>query len=285
MSTNKVILKDQYQMMMDYTATYVPLWPSMLARAVEYSAEVGTLEFRRVEALGDLFPKVITPKDTEIKQIGVTQNTRLYKRYFYANQFTVSGLQDQVAMQEVANQVLDAHNQRFDQVVLYGDGTSPSNVLNNGLYYSSDSNYVLESSVTISGADPLIKFHESVINTIQDARDVAGQKALVFYGNETTLALNSLYASQPVSFRSVLQSVVPDVAILEIPRQVKPGSDEGWMVVNMDQMRLHHSTTPSIDDSGVNAEKKYSWMNFLMGSTMVEVTALGGIIRQPATWA
>ena len=66
-----------------------------------------------------------------------------------------------------------------------------------------------------------------------------------------------------------------------MPADVTPASEDGWLIANRSQVKLHYTTLPGLKAQGVNEEKMYSWHNFLMGSSMVDVMAADAIIRQP----
>lgn len=285
MATNKVVLRTVEEFMGGYQPIYQPLYPLLLGKSQAYSEEVGKINFNRLEAVGDLRAKHITPKDTEIRQIGVKNSSKTFKKYFLANQYIQSALQSQEDIEGIVAQVLDEHQKQMDEIVLLGEGTAGNNVVNNGLYWSGDSNYTLESSTEIQNApDTQADLHESIMATVADARDLSGRKALIVYGATVLQKLDSLYPSQAVSVLGVLKDALDDVALVRMPAAVTPSAANGWIVVNLDQVKLHYTALPALKDQGVNAEKMYSWHNFLMGSAMLEVLAPNGVIRQPATF-
>lgn len=286
MSTNKLGLRTTEEFMSDYAPVYQPFYPLLLGKSQAYSEEVGKLNFNRVDTVGDIRAKHITPKDTEMKQVTAKESTKSFKKYFLANQFVQSSLQDPAGIEVVQAQVLDEHQKQFDELVLLGEGTSASTMINNGLYWSNDVNYTLKSSATVAaGTDHLIDMYSKVIASLTEAELIGGRKAVIFYGATTVAKFNSLYAATNVPIKRVLAEVKPDVSFIALPASITPASAEGWIVVNLDQVKLHYTALPKLDDSGVNAEKKYVWSNFIMGSSMVEVLAAGGIIRQPVTYA
>jgi hypothetical protein len=94
-----------------------------------------------------------------------------------------------------------------------------------------------------------------------------------------------LYANTDAPFKRVLGEVLgSDYTVVKLPAAVTPSGTNGWIVVNLDQVELHYTTVPKLDDQGVNAENKYSWHNFLVGSMMLEVKVLNAIVRQPVTF-
>ncbi len=286
MATNKIALRTVEEFMSDYTPIYQPIFPLFLGKSQAYAPEVGKLDFRRVNAVGDIRAKHITPKDTEMRQIAVMEGKKSFRKYFLANQFTLSEFQDRQGVEEVVAQVLDEHQIQMDEMFMLGEGTSGSDVVNNGLFWSGDANYTLESSTEVkkgAAEDYLVSLHTKVAATVQKANQVAGRKLVVFYGTSIIPLVNSLYGSAARAFRSVLAEALPGVSIALMPESPTPGGTNGWLVANLDQCKLHYTALPQLLDQGNNAEKMYLWFNFMLGSSMLEVLAANGIIRQPAT--
>lgn len=283
--TNKLELRSIEQFMADYQPVYQPLYPLFLGNSVSYAEQVGDVKFKRLEAVGDIRQKHYTPKDTEIKQIGVKESSKTFKKYFLANQFTQSALQEQGRVEDIVRQVLDEHQKQADDLFLLGEGTSDGTVVNNGLFYSGDSNHTTESSVEIAaGSDHLIDFHKRVMANVSDADDISGRKVIIFYGTEVLSYFDANYASQPVPFKRTLKEAVGEnYSFAKMPKAVTPAGVNGWIIANLDQTKLHYSALPSLKAQGVNDEKMYAWFNFMMGSMMLEVIANGAVLRQPAT--
>ena len=283
--TNKLGLRTVEEFMTDYAPIYQPFYPLLLGKSQAYSEQVGKLDFKRVDTVGDIRAKHITPKDTEMSQIIAKESSKSFKKYFLANQYIQSSLQDQAGIEVVQAQVLDEHQKQFDELVLLGEGTSAGTVVNNGLYWSADANYTLKSSATVAlGTDHLIDMYSKVIASLTEAELIGGRLAVIFYGTTTVSKFNALYAATNIPIKRVLAEVKPNVSFLSLPAAITPASAEGWMVVNLDQVKLHYCSLPKLDDNGVNPEKKYVWSNFIMGSSMVEVLAPSAIIRQPVTY-
>ena len=281
MSTNKVALRSVEQFMTGYTPVYRPMYPLFLGGATVYAEQVGELSFKRVDALSDIRAKRVTPKDTELQLVSVRESSKTFKKYFLANKFVYSNLQDAQGLQDVPAQVLDEHQKQWDELLL-GDS------VNSGLYTSSDSNYTLKSSATVaagSAADHLVDLQTKIMATKAEAEALAGEKALIVYGTTALSKLDSVYASAPVAFRTVLEQTLQGISVVRMPSAITPANVNGWIMVNMSQIKVHHCGLPKLAGSGVNEEHLYAWFNFMMGSSMVEVLAAGGIIRQPVTFA
>jgi hypothetical protein len=284
MSTNKVALKTVEQFMSDYQPVYQPLYPLFLGKSQQYSEEVGKLNFKRAATVGDIRAHHITPKDTEIRQISVQEGSKTFKKYFLANQFQLSHLQSQEGVSQTVAEVLDEHQRHQDDLFLLGEGTSDSTMLNNGLFWSDDPNYTLENSGEIDSTDRMYDFHSDVMVTVNKSKLLSGRKAIIFYGTSVLPLYNGLYPSVAKPWKSVLAEVLgPNFIQVEMPADCTPSGTNGWIVANLDQVKLHYTTLPKLDDQGSNDEKKYFWFNFIMGSMMLECLAPNAVIRQPAT--
>lgn len=287
--TNKIVLRTVEQFMADYVPTYQPIYPLFLGKSQSYSETVGKLTFKRLEAVGDIRTQRLSPKDTEIKQIAVTEKSKTFKKYFFANQYVQSSLQENENIEDIVSQVLDEHQKHADDLFLLGEGTSASTMVNNGLFWSADANYVLESSTEVAaGSDShLSSFHTKIMEEVATASALSGQKQLIIYGSTACSKFDSLYPSTNVPFKRALQEVLGNdyAPTVKLPSAVTPSNTNGWIIVNYAQVKLHYTAFPKLDDQGVNNEKKYAWFNFLMGSMMLEVLASGAVIRQPCTFA
>lgn len=287
--TNLVALRSVDQFMADWKPTFQPLYPLFMGKAQKYDIAVGENNFKRLEAVGDIRAKRITPKDTILEQVGAKEGKKTFKKYFFANQFTVSALQTREGVEDVQAQILDEHQAQADDIFLLGEGTSNSTMQNNGLFWSADPNYRLEDSIAIAAgtaADHLKDMHTKIMISIAIADQIAGQKVLIIYGTTACAKFDSLYANTDAPFKRVLQEVMGDGwSIVKMPTKVTPSSTNGWIVANLDQVKLHYTALPSIYNQGVNEEKLYAWFNFLIGSMMLEVLVDDAIIRQPVTFA
>ncbi len=287
MGTNRIVLRTIQEFMQDYVPVYQPLYPLLLGKSQSYAEEVGRIDFKRVNTVGDIRAHHVTPKDTEMRQISVNEGTKSFKKYFLANQFTQSALQDNRLLEDAIKQVLDEHHKQMDELVMFGEGTSSlSDVINNGLFWSNDANYDLEGSAAVDGVgkDPLIDLHAKVMTTSRAADVVAGRKVIIFYGDVILPYFDGIFASHQQAFKKVLGDTLgSNYSLMKAPPGLTTQSSSGWIVVNLDQVKLHYTALPQLKAQGVNDEKLYAWFNFLMGSTMLEVLASKAIIHQPAT--
>lgn len=248
--------------------------------------EVGQANFKEITTVGDIRAKRVTPKDTVMKQVNAKEDVFSFKKYFFANQYVTSQLQNAEGAADVAAMVLDEHHVHADDLLLNGDGTSTSDILNDGLLINKSSKYVLESDATVAFSDQLHKFFTAIMTTAAKANNISGQKVLFIYGTKTKALYNSLFPNSDQPVKEVLaKSLGPNYAIVEIPdapQSQAANFDEGWVIANLTQTKLHYVKLPSLFSQGVNDEKMHVWMNFLMGSMALELKAQGAIIHQPA---
>jgi hypothetical protein len=246
------------------------------------------MDFKRIDTVGDIRAKHITPKDTAIKQIAVKEGEKSFKRYFLANQYVQSVYQDRQGLEDVIAQVLDEHQKQMDDLFLLGEGTSASTMVNNGLFWSADGNYRLESSDELAkgtAEDHLKAMHTAIMETADVANQIDGSKVLIVYGSTACAKFDSLYSNTDAPFKRVLADVLGGGwALAKMPSAVTPSSANGWIAANLDQVMLHYTELPQLRNQGVNEEKEYAWHNFLMGSSMLEVLVDDAVIRQPVTF-
>jgi hypothetical protein len=285
--TNKIALRSVEEFMVGYKPAYNPILPLFLSIAQQYSVEAGKIDFKRADTVGDIRAKMVGPKDTEMHQIHSKEGTKTFKKYFFGAQYIQSQLQDTKGYEDVVGQVLDEHNKQADELFLLGEGTSASTMINNGLYWSNDPNYTLKTSYEVqkdAAGVHLADLYSKVVSVVQEADEVDGQKMVMVYGSDMIAKYNGLLTDTSSALSKVLTDALPGVAFAKMPASITPSSANGFIVVNLDQNKLHYTLLPTIKGQGINDEKMYAWTNFLMGSSMLEVLALNGVIRQPLTF-
>lgn len=286
--TNQVELRSVEEFMNDFTPTYPPIIGMFLDGLTQvHSAYAGNVDFKRLEAVGDLRAKFYGPKDTEMHQIAARRTKKSFLKYFFGAKFIHSNLQDSEGVETVNAQVLDEHNKQYDELFLLGEGTSNETVLNSGLYWSADANYTLEASTSlVSTGGHLPALYTAVANAVQKADDASeGQKVVLFYGSVMSGKVNALFSETNTPFMEVLGKGLPGVNFAKIPTSIIPSGANGFIVVNMNKVKTHYIKVPGIAGQGINNEEMYAWTNFLISSIMLEVLAKDGVIRQPVTFA
>lgn len=285
--TNLIQLRSVEQFNAAYKPSYNPILPLFIrANAVKYAVEAGKVNFTAVETIGDLENKFLGPKDTELHQIGAREGSKTFKKAFFASQYRQSAFQSNRGFEDVVAQVLDTHNKQADKMFLTGEGTANNNVVNNGLFYSSDPNYVSQSSLQIAkdaGGNHLAALYAQMVSDIQTAQEVDGELLVMMYGATSIAKFNGLFPTNSNPFAKVINDALETVSFAKVPAAMNL-SGSGYIIVNLDQTRLHYTQLPQIRAQGVNEEKEYAWTNFLMGNTMLEVQAPGAVYKQPLTY-
>lgn len=285
--TNKIVLRTAEEFMSDYVPTYKALYPLLMKNSQAYPQIVGELSFRRATTVGDIRAKRMTPKDSHIHQIAVAEGKKSFKRYFDGAQYVQSKFQDTDGVEGIIAEVLDENEKVQDELAAFGEGTSGSDVLNNGWFYSGDANYTLENSKEVKKASTgyyLPAMHTQIMATIAKADLIDGEKVMVLYGSTVLAYFDSLYANSDAPFKRVLQEVADGWTFIKMPADITPANTNGWVSINLDQIKVNYTVFPSLLGQGVNEEKMHSWHNFVLGSMMIEVKVKNGIIRQPVTF-
>lgn len=288
MSTSKIVLRTVEEFMQGYVPVYQPIYPLFLGKSQQYSEEVGQINFKRIETIGDIRSKHVTPKDTEMRVISAKEGQKTLKKYFLGSKFIQSSLQDPRGIEDVIANVLDEHHKQADEIFSMGEGTSGSDVINNGLFWSGDANYVTNNSYQVlkgSNSDYVLDLHKKVMSVASTQSDlVAGRKIVMFYGDNIVPLFNALFAVSNEAFKTALSEVLgPNYSLMKLPANIVPSGANGFLIANMDQVKTHYLTLPKLAAQGVNEEGMYSWHNFLQGSWMVECLAYGAIVKQPLT--
>lgn len=283
--TNKIEFRSVTEFMASgYTPQYTPLMSLFLDGAKQHEAVVGEAKYTQISALGDIRNRIITPKDTELHQIGAGPSSKTFKKYFLASQFTQSNLQNRDGYEDVVAEALDEHNKHNDEIFLSGGGQ------NNGLLVSSDANFILRSSTAMAaGSDThLTSLYNELVSEALSANDIEGRKVLLYWGATMSTKVNSLFAATSKPFSQALSEAeaLKDYDLIKVPTAILPaGFTDGFAIVNMGKIRVNYIFLPEVNDQGFNAEKNYAWTNFMQASSMVDVKALGAIVVQPLTFA
>lgn len=278
-ATNKPVIKTSEEFAEGYSPVYSPIYPLFLsgAHAVAYERVEGKHTVKGVEALGDMFAKKFTAKDTLKHQLHGKATSFQFDKNFYLAEYKTGKNQSTEGDQSLVNEFLDNQNVLLDQLLLFGDEG------NQGLYTNNSSNYVTEGA--IANIDPANKreFFEAITATADEADKLAGSKILMLYG-ETTRKLwrAGLFETGVASVRDRLMTALgPEYTPIVLPSQVTPMA-EGWMIINLNQIKVHHHGAPWMEP-GEDASARKRFVHFLIGSVGVELKQVGAIIKQEVT--
>lgn len=277
--TNKIVFRSVEEFMSGFTPRYTSLMALFLSGAKQHEATVGEAKYSQISAMGDIRNRVVTPKDTELHQIGAGPSSKAFKKYFLGSQYIQSNLQDRQGYEDVVAEALDEHNKHNDEIFLSGDGQ------NNGLLVSSDSNFTARSSAAMADLDAL---YNKIIEQALIANEIEGQKVLLYFGDTMSTKFNSLFGDNKVPFNEAVGAAdaLSGYDFIKVPTAVVPSTlTSGFAIVNMGKIQVHYMILPEVNNQGVNEEKNYAWTNFLQGSSMVDVKTKDAIILQPLTFS
>jgi len=289
MATNKIALQSAIEFMNGYTPIYQPIYPLFLGKSQKYTESAGQIDFLRAETIGDIRGKRLTPKDNSVHEINSREGKKTFKKYFFGAQYIQSNLQDPRGLNDVTVQVLDEHQKQCDEIFSMGEGSANNNVVNNGLFWSGDSNHITNSSAGLAkdaNSSYLSALHAKILSVATTQSDlISGRKVVLYYGSSTNDQFNSLYPVSNEAFKPQLSEVLgPNYSLVRMPINTVPANSEGFIIANLDQVMAHYMTLPVLAAQGINEEKMYSWHNFLQGSWMLEVLASGAIVKQDVTY-
>ena len=277
--TNKIVFRSVEEFMAGFTPRYTPLMGLFLDGARQHETAVGEAKYSKVEAMGDIRSRVVTPKDTELHQIGAGSSSKTFKKYFLGSQYIQSNLQDRQGYEDVVAEALDEHNKHNDEIFMSGDGQ------NNGLLVSSDPNFTSRLSAAMADLDAL---YNKIVEQALIANEIEGEKVLLYFGETMSTKFNSLFGDNKVPFSEALSGAdaLSGYNFIKVPTSVVPGTlTSGFAIVNMGKIQVHYMLLPEVNNQGQNEEKNYAWTNFLQGSSMVDVKTKDAIILQPLTFA
>lgn len=280
MSTNKNVLRSVDELLADYTPSHKPLISEFLGNSQGYSQDVGAVNFKRLQVVGDVEAKFISPKDTVFQEVQVNEGLKTFKKAFFGTQFVQSSLQDRGQVEDVSKQVLDVLNKQMDGFLM-GDG------VNSGIYTSTDANYVSKNSAQMTKANDqhIDAIHSKVVSLAMEADLLAGPKLILFYGANILNEYNMLYANTSAPFKTALANVLGSEYSLGVIPSTITTNDEGFLIISRDHAKLHYTTLPTIVAQGEDQRAMEIWQNFLLGSCMVDLKTKGAIIKQPLTLA
>lgn len=285
MATNLIISQTSLEFLSGYTPVYSPIYPLFTSggptQSQQYALEACERTIRRAVALGDIRTKRYSPKDTEVKHFNAGSADKVFKAYMNVVRFTHSVFQDATGVPDILSQALEEHQKAQDELLFFGDGATDGTQINNGLYFSSDVNYVKESSSSLAASGQLLAFHQTVVSEAR-AVNVGGKRSILFYGDSCLAALDSIHDFGGGAVVATLEDVLGnEFDFIRSPKGLTPSGDNGILIINHAQVKTNYVTEPVIMDQDTDRKEMQAWANFVQGSMMVDVTAPGGIRKLP----
>jgi hypothetical protein len=149
-------------------------------------------------------------------------------------------LQDPRGIEDVVGQVLDEHQKQADDLLLLGEGTSNSTMINNGLYLVETIQTTLSKAQSKSRKAPTpITCRTCTLKLLQRnclRCSVSGRKVVIFYGSTMLAKVSGIYLNSSQPFKKVLADALgPNYSIVELPSAVTPSGANGFIIANYDQ--------------------------------------------------
>lgn len=278
--TNKPILRSSEEFASNYTPVYPAVYPMFLsgAHSKPYERIEGTQNVKGVEAIGDMLAKKFSSKDTLIHQLHGKDKTFTFDKNFWLAEYKTGINQSSEGDPELVNEFLDNQNVLLDQLLMFGDEG------NQGLYTNNSSNFVTEGAIGSIDDSDKNAFFEAIMATAEEADKMAGSKILMPFGTVTRkLWRAGLFSTGQASVKgNLMQALGSEYTPMAMPQQITPNGEEGWLVINMNKIRVHNHGAPWMEP-GEDAPRRSRYVHFLLGSVGVELLAKGAIIKQVVT--
>lgn len=273
-----------------YEPSYIPLFP-ILTKTVKYVETIGEVKLKETKIIGDATARKISAQDTEWKHAKVGPASKQFNKYFAGIKYIASGLQDNADAQRIANELLDINLMEFDKNFFFGDPTDDGTLRNNGLFASADANYITNSSTSLSSTPDVGTYKDLFDALLAQAEAKVGNAAkIILLSGTVTSKLGRFVPNTATSFARALAASYADsgkqVSFASVPTNITVGASANGILVLTPSKLIHRYTAfPYIKQQGYNAENDYTWMNLMLGSSMVDVEKEGALIKQPVTFS
>ena len=248
--------------------------------------EQANISFQTVETLGEATAKPISEQSTEMNRLKTGTKTKQYLKYMSGIAWKKkTGSASYAHFASISNQALNKILTQEDHEFITGmDGNGV--VRNNGLFTSSDPDYVSE-LVTSAAPTSLSAIKTALDKDLEVIRkDAVGMKYVLSWGTMKD-ALNSFPTEESTRTRQdILAASLPDVQFINTVTDISEGAtaegkgEGGYIIVTPSAVRLHHGLLTKILNLGYNEEDMKIWMNIGYNSKSLEVLAKGGIFKR-----
>ena len=278
-------LKTREEYLETVQLSYTPVSLAIESQFKHDIAGAETINFRTLDVEKDsVVAENLTAGQTEVAHIKAREGKKTFYKVLKGAKITQSvrnfGFNK---IPSLVSKIIRAYSQIFDRFALYGkDG-------NNGIINTSDPNAIANASVEID----LTATEQTILNSVikavsavkrQVSDNTASQNVLVYmYGSQLLSTLDTVtYNGKNV--REALEAAWPEARFIEVPGLVTEGNDQGIVAISQGLVEMNYTKIPTMDDTGYNAENKYFWADFEVGSVMIDVREYGALIKQPMTF-
>ncbi len=261
---------------------YAPIF-SIFSNVQYHEKTIGDEVISMPEVVGDVaaFDSLVQDTERTVFQIGT--KSKEFRRFFKDAMFITHARQKAPDVGYITARALEAMTKQEDAMLYFGDG-------NNGLFNSNDADFITNDPITLNTGYTVANFAAAISAPLDQSKDLLGEgpKVIVAFG-KMKAALKAFIPGD-VNNKTYIQvmregGVLDNVSIIEVPTQLEQNGVDGLLVLTEAMCKLHVTVLPQVENSGYNAEKKYYWYSYEMGSIGLECLAEGAVIKQLVTFA
>lgn len=265
--------------------SYYPVSLAIREKEKHDIAGAETIKFRSLDVENEsIVAENLTAGQTEVAHIKAREGTKNYNKVLKGAKIMQSvrnfGFNK---IPQLISKIVRGYSIIFDKIVLFGgDG-------NNGIINTADPEAIAMDSVEIDMTASEQSILNQIVKVLANAKrkvsdTTASTSILIYvYGSKLLNALDTITYNGK-SVREAMQAAWPQATFVEVAGLVNDTDKEGMSIISQDLVTLHYSALPSMSDDGYNAENKYFWADFEVGSAMVDVREYGALINQPLTF-
>lgn len=235
---------------------------------IAYPQEMGTAKSYTFRTIGDLTAKKIGVVDTEKRHAITDVLTKEFKKEFFNLKYEINNYQSK-------NHVQDLNIQVTDQLLIQQDYALCAGSINNGLFVSSDPDFVTASPATMTNYAEIFAavYAQLEANAILTGN---GMKRVAFYGTMIPL-VNTISPGTGLTYLDLLRGAFPDISFVFVPTHATY-TGNGFFILNDGLVRLNYTLVAGVKNSGVNEEEGYGYINYDYGTMSLELLAPGAIV-------
>ena len=281
MATNLNVLRSVEEMQQDVVITYAPFF---LTLKNQKAWETAIEEQKLTKIAGsdaDIEARLINSQDTEIKQTKANKSSKVFNKQIFLLEYLESNFQKDTALPQLNNRVIKNMSKQLDYQVWNGTH-------NNGLFVSSDPNYVTNTAATLpaaingnNGIDALAMLFNLLQQQV-DSTTGSGDVLAAIYGKDLLGYLRKLFPATGTSYLDIIKANYPNITPTEVPTNLA-STDNGILIVSQEMVESNHQALPQIYKAGVDERKSEAWVQYIFGTAFIDVMDMGGIIKQPVT--
>jgi hypothetical protein len=248
--------------------------------------EVDVSKFIKLDVEKDTIrAEVLNPSQTEKAHLKTADKTRTFYPYMKGAKM-IKSWRSRGSLEEMSNKVMFEYSKIYDKQTFVGEKG------NNGLFSSTDADYVTNSASIIPASSGTgfnrVKALVDLFAVLkaQVGAETASNDLLVYLQGDDLLTLwNGITENNETPVAQIVKQMF-NATFVEVPAALAPGIvGNHIVVVSNDVASIDTAGVPDISGVGPNNEDEYDWANYVIGSSQVNAEEHGGIINQPLTFA